>query len=346
MSTLVNHLLFWDEWSVYEHADNGLPLDHVASNELAGVSPGDTIWIVTISKNKIFLAGRLIIGEILEYEDAWWRMPDHHLLETEYYAFPAKFTETCLQPIALSSVARDLRFKNSDADRLHIWDGRINPQQLQTMKELTHQSAEVINDLWNNRDAFFFDFDFENGFDRAELLTFYRRAAEKNPNDARAQHKLGDELDWNRLFEEAVGAYRRAIELDAASASSYYRLGEVLLKLERTGEAIEVLNFAVLANYDRSSAHFLLGEAYAMSGEFDKCVDAIMIGLDIDPINEVGHFDLGRAYFDKGEFGEALEAFTRAINLAPDFDEADDWIGKCHQKLGTPEIEIDLTKRP
>ena len=63
--------IFWQERSVLDHASNDRPLDVVASNQLAEVNPGDTLWVVTLSQDRdLFLVGRLIVGEIVEYEEA------------------------------------------------------------------------------------------------------------------------------------------------------------------------------------------------------------------------------------------------------------------------------------
>src|SRR5690606_31631396 len=66
-----HYLLYWQERSVLDHAANEVPLDVVASNGLFGVEPGDTLLIVTLTQEReLFLAGRLVVGEIVEYEEA------------------------------------------------------------------------------------------------------------------------------------------------------------------------------------------------------------------------------------------------------------------------------------
>jgi len=48
--------------------------------------------------------------------------------------------------------------------------------------------------------------------------------------------------------------------------------------------------------------------------------------LQLDPQNEKVHFNLGVLYFDLGKKNQAWEAFRQALNLCPDFVEAQNFL--------------------
>lgn len=78
------YVLYWQERSVDEHDSNDLPLDVIASNQLTLVNRGDTIWIVTLTEEReLALAGRLVVGEVVEYQEAIQRMPNAGLWQAE-----------------------------------------------------------------------------------------------------------------------------------------------------------------------------------------------------------------------------------------------------------------------
>jgi NAD-dependent SIR2 family protein deacetylase/ADP-ribosylglycohydrolase/protein-tyrosine phosphatase len=143
-------LLYWRESSVAAHAHSGHPLDVVSSRQLRRVSPGNTIWVVTINQGgSLVLAGRLRVGEIVDYKTAVKKLNDPDLWDGGYFALPASGNAEYLNPIDMGQVALKLRFKAAGgADRFKLRDGKINPQQMQAMRELTGESAVMLTDIW------------------------------------------------------------------------------------------------------------------------------------------------------------------------------------------------------
>lgn len=240
-----HYLLFWQERSVREHAANDLPLDVIASNQLMNVFPGDIIWIVTFTQERnLVLAGRLTVGEVVEYEEAIRRMPDAGLWQAEYYAFPEPGTEEYIRETDIQHLAGDLRFE-SENDRLILRDGKVNPQQLQRMRKLTRESAEMLDDAFYT----FGPFDADDLSPEA-MLNITLQLVEMTPEDPDMHYNLGVALGRNGMDEKAAVAYEKTLKLDPQYFGAQYNLGGTLIRLGRFDEAVEALNKAVLINGD------------------------------------------------------------------------------------------------
>jgi len=149
--TSKHFMLYWQEKSVRNHEASGYPLDVVSSRQLRRANAGDTLWLVTINQaGELILAGRLKVGEIVDYETAVKRLNDASLWNGGFYALPNEDNAENLRWINLKETALNLRFANSEADRFILKNGKINAQQLQTMRELIPESAKMLDDIWQS----------------------------------------------------------------------------------------------------------------------------------------------------------------------------------------------------
>lgn len=138
-----NLLLYWKpETADHEQAHSGV-LDHAASEQLARVTLGDTIWVVTVRSGHLFLIGRLHVDEITDHAEAVRRRPD--VWEASLHVFPE--SPEPYQNLDITDIAASLRFEGK-ADRLALQDGMVNAQQLQTMRNLTEDSVHLLGNRW------------------------------------------------------------------------------------------------------------------------------------------------------------------------------------------------------
>jgi tetratricopeptide (TPR) repeat protein/protein-tyrosine phosphatase len=329
-----HYLLYWQERSVIDHASNELPLDVVASNGLFGVEAGDTLWIVTLTQDReLFLAGRLIVGEIVEYEEAMRRMPDAGLWQTEYYAFPEPGTEEFIRPIPLTEIAEQLRFDDEN-DRLTIRDGQINPQQLRKRRKLTPESAELVTDLWNESD------EPDEITDPEELITAWQEIVEANPDEPEPHYNLAVALDQAGRIDEAILEYQTTIHLDPNYFPALYNLGNLATRSQQYDEAIEMFNRAILVDGDYAPVHFMLGVAYFESGRFDDAVAATRQGLEIDPDDESAYYNIAYWTFSQGDYRGAIALCDEVIARFPYYTSPHVLKGLCFRDLGEIENEI------
>jgi len=336
MATRGDHyLLYWQERSVLDHAANEVPLDVVASNGLFGVEQGDKLWIVTLTQDReLFLAGRLVVGEIVEHEEAIRRMPDAGLWQSEYYAFPEPGTEEFFRPLPLTEIAEELRFDDEN-DRLMILDGQINPQQLRSRRKLTSESAELITDIWEESATL---------TDPEELVEAWQQMVDENPDDPDAHYNLAVALSDVGRSDEAVREYQETIRLDPNYLPALYNLGNHWVHSQRYEEAIELFNRAILVDGDIAPVHFMLGVAYFESGRYEDAVEASRHGLQVDPDDESAYYNLAYWAYRMGDYRSALAQCDDLIARAPLDQRIRLLKGKCFKELGELENEIRAYK--
>lgn len=334
-----HYLLFWQERSVIDHASNDLPLDVVASNQLMGVHPGDTIWIVTLTEEReLVLAGKMVVSEVVEYEEAVRRMPDAGLWQAEYYAFPEPETEEYLRPMDIHDIVEDLRFEGEN-DRLNVRDGKVNPQQLQQMRKLSQETAEKFEER-------FYTFQV-NGDDLPPevRLDFIRAVVEYEPNDPMHRYDLGVSLSENDLHEEAIREYENALRLGHEQpAVVLYNIGCTQIELQNFEEAINAFNQAILAEYEFPPAHFMLGVALGELGRYEDAIAATRNGLSVE-FDPKAHFNIGRWQYLLGEYRAGIESFDQALTSTEDDALVLMWKARCHRDLGNIDEEIECYKR-
>jgi len=123
-------------------------LVHAASNQFARVRLGDTVWIVTQLDDDLRLLTRITVVRMTDNDGARSYFQTDEIWDADHHIFAAEDEQAPLQEISLSDIVRDLRFI-SKKDRLIVADdGTINPQQLQTMRQLTEESAALLQNVW------------------------------------------------------------------------------------------------------------------------------------------------------------------------------------------------------
>ena len=331
----VHYFLYWQERSVLDHSANDLPLDVVASNGLFGVEEGDTLWIITLTQEReLFLAGRLVVGEIVEYEEAIRRMPNAGLWQSEYYAFPEPGTEELLRPVPILEIAGELRFEGEN-DRLMIVDGQINPQQLRRRRKLTPESVDLVTRVWEESAPI---------ADPEELVVAWQEVVEAHPDDPDARYNLGVAFDEVGRSEEALREYQATIRLDPNCFPALYNLGNNFARLQQFDDAIEMFNRAILVDGEYAPAHFMLGVAYFESGRFDDAIVATQEGLEINPDDESACYNLAFWTFRQGDYRGALDRCEDVITRFPYYTSPHVLKGMCFRELGELDNEIQAYK--
>lgn len=151
-----NHLQLWHHTTARRELDDSRVLRHSGSDQFCRtrwrVRPGDTLWVVTVyPPGGLFLLGRLLVGECTDHEGARQCL-DYEPYEADYHVIARPGTEEPLRQVNLMAVARELRFVSRVNDRLDLADGLVDAQQLQTMRRLTPDSAELLEQRWSASD--------------------------------------------------------------------------------------------------------------------------------------------------------------------------------------------------
>lgn len=352
-SSRKHFLLYWQDKSVAAHRESGYPLDVVSSRQLKRAKAGDCLWIATINPaGELILAGRLRIGEIVDYQTAIRRLNETSLWDGGFFALPKEDETEYLRSINIKDVQLDLRFANSEADRFVLKSGKINAQQLQTMRELSQESADLLAQIWESMEDEETDDDFKDDFDLfdgendpAEFLEHCRLIVSQQPDSAEAHYNLGVALDENGLPEEAIIAYLKAIELDPNYWVAYYNLGQSYLRAGELGEAERSFKSAVRLAPEFAPARFMLGIVYGEMRDFERAIAVTKEGLEYDSDDPKGHFNVGNFYFHLRDYEQAVRWLEQSLELAPDEAKTFYRLGECYRHLGSKQKELDAYRQ-
>lgn len=147
-------LVYWN-WK-----DNDLDhwegaISHAGSDQFHRVSAGDWLWFVGVppdstrhSSGSLILLGRMRVAEVLPRDEARRRLGTDDIWQhAKLHALADPYSVAGARMIDITHLATSLRFQ-SENDRFAVVDGRINPQQLQSMRHLTPESVEMLQTVW------------------------------------------------------------------------------------------------------------------------------------------------------------------------------------------------------
>jgi hypothetical protein len=123
--------------------------DYAAGKHLERVKPGDILWIVNIYTGHLLLIGRLQVETVVDDIEIAQDLVGHtqHWVDGDWYAIANKYNVEPLREVDLTPLIGDIRF-NSAADRLFLHNGRVDASQLRSLRELTDDSAKLLEEAW------------------------------------------------------------------------------------------------------------------------------------------------------------------------------------------------------
>ena len=174
---------------------------------------------------------------------------------------------------------------------------------------ISESLTELIADA-NNAQSFYDRGLIELGQENwSAALTYFKKAAEKNPQDANAWSNAGycyGELGRGR---KAIEACKQAIKIKPDYAEAHYGLGAAYGMLDRWQETIEPYKQAIRIKPDYADAHYNLGVTYDRLGRYQEAIEAFKKYIKIKPDDAEAHWGLGNAYLKTGDKGSALEEY-------------------------------------
>jgi tetratricopeptide (TPR) repeat protein len=151
----------------------------------------------------------------------------------------------------------------------------------------------------------------------ADAIPHFRRALALDPKSVATEQNLGNAYYAVQEYTKAIEHFRRAITLDPRFASGYSNLGVVLLELGDTSGALEAYREALRIEPTHISAHQNIGRAMMVLGRFAEAVPHYKEVLNLRPETAASHYDLGLALSRAGKMDEAMPHFAAALRLKP-----------------------------
>ena len=162
-----------------------------------------------------------------------------------------------------------------------------------------------------------------------------------NPTDARAYYFLGSLSYELTNFVQAAECYGKTILLNPEFEPAYAELASTQLALNQATEAQATLDAARKKYPRRFILEYLSGMAASRQKDFTNAVQhfisAEVIGQATDPkrLQEMFYFQFGSAYERRGDVAQAEKAFLKCLELAPNFDDAQNYLGFMWAEHGT-----------
>ncbi len=170
-----------------------------------------------------------------------------------------------------------------------------------------------------------------------DKAVYYKKAVEKNPDNALLYNNLGCSHDRLGNPTAAIDAYKRAIELDPDNAVFYNNLGCSYGKLSLYRKSIDAFRQAIRIQPDFVKAYFDLGFSYSQLGSHQEAVEAFRDAIRINPDIAQIHYSLSHSYIRLGFDEKAVRALKDAIRINPGYVSA-------HYSLGLLYLRMDDKK--
>ena len=169
--------------------------------------------------------------------------------------------------------------------------------------------------------------------DRQRAAELLKTMIRDNPTQPGAYYVLGNLSYEMTNLVQAAECYSKTILLNPNFEPVYGELAGTLLALNKTGEAQATLESG-LKKFPRNFAlEYLSGVVASRQKSFTNAIEhftaAEVIAKATNPqqLREMFYFQLGSAYERIGDMSQAETNFLKCLQIAPDFDEAQNYLG-------------------
>jgi Flp pilus assembly protein TadD len=143
----------------------------------------------------------------------------------------------------------------------------------------------------------------------------FRKALQADPGSALAYNDLGDVLNNQRRWDEAIAALQKAVALDPSMALAKNNLAYSFEQKAHGGNGG--------ANTEATRAageHVNAGMRFYGSADWPAAEAEFRKALQADPNSALAYNDLGAVLNNQGRWDEAIAALAKAIQLNPSSD--------------------------
>ncbi|WP_293336571.1 tetratricopeptide repeat protein [Microcoleus sp. CAWBG58] len=144
-----------------------------------------------------------------------------------------------------------------------------------------------------------------------------RSAIEDTPGVAAEYHELGESLQQEGKFTEAISAYRKAIAINPNYFGTHHNLGDVLKWMGKIDESIKSYQKSTEVNPNFVWSHHNLADLFQQEGRLDEAVAAYRKAIALDPEFGWSYHNLAKTLAKQNKLSEALEAYQTASKLDP-----------------------------
>jgi type IV pilus assembly protein PilF len=161
------------------------------------------------------------------------------------------------------------------------------------------------------------------------------QAEKHRPDEAQIHYLLGIAYYGKGMNDKAIESFKKAVDLKPDYSEAHNYLGTIYSNAGQWDAAIESFNRA-LENivYDTPAlALFNMGWAYYKKRDYSTALKMYAEASRRDPntvLLPMLEKNMGLVNFDQGRLDEAIRHFRDALKIAPDFVEAQYWLGESY----------------
>jgi tetratricopeptide (TPR) repeat protein len=305
------------------------------------------------------------VGEIVDRDTAIDTIGDENVWDGELFALPdASEVPHFIHTVDAHHIAPLLRFGSDGSSAFNLPDGRLSPNDLQMMREVSPESSSHLYELWENSYPFpeeSDELDDDNeawnegegiDADREMMMDMQRLEAEKmiaecegalrdNPNDAMALYNMGVAYAMLGEPERERECYNRVLLLEPENEAARFNLGCSFAGQGELEAAANEFQILVDGGTEMPPAHFMLGSMLAQLGREEEGIRALRRGLQYDPEDGQAYFNIGRALMPLGRFSEAVIEFQSARRHGFNDVALFMLLAECHRELGDKASELE-----
>jgi DNA-binding winged helix-turn-helix (wHTH) protein/TolB-like protein/Flp pilus assembly protein TadD len=257
--------------------------------------------------------------------------------------------------------ARLLRVVDGSA----IWNGqfeRTATDELRIQQDIASQIADALTLVSNssardavnkryteNTDAYQlylkgrYEWNKRNWGSIIEAERLFRNAIAKDPDFALAYVGLADVLVMNKTSSpQAIMAIQRALEIDPTLSEAYATRGFIETFHHWNWSSAEAaFKRSLELNPGYATAHHWYAQLLAIQGRHDEAKAEMRNALEINPLSHNFLADLGQIYYFNREYQSAEEHCRRALEIAPDFIFAHNYLFFLYLKTGQYEKALE-----
>lgn len=130
-------------------------------------------------------------------------------------------------------------------------------------------------------------------------------------------YNLGNALQQSGFYERASGAYRAALELQPNDPEIIINLAANLIHLNRVSEGMQLLDRALKDRPNDPEPYTIMGVAHHQNEDFSAAESAFQKALEVDPNYYQAEFNLAKNYQKMGKDNLAAKHYKRYLEMRP-----------------------------
>jgi Tfp pilus assembly protein PilF len=148
--------------------------------------------------------------------------------------------------------------------------------------------------------------------------------------EVQAMFDSGLQLAQEGKYAEAIEQYKKALEKDPEQANILGNMADCYSKMDKNNEALELYQKAVAIKPDDAALYNNLGVVLSKLGKSTESQAAFKKAASLNPgASAQNLYNIGATLVNNGKSAEAAESFKQAIAVDPSFAEAYYQLGLC-----------------